>query len=229
MTLEDVQLLAEMLIERHLPNTRWSFNWNRQTKGFGLCKYSSTKITLSERIQYETEDAIEQTILHEIAHALAGPGHRHNKVWKQVARSIGVRNPRATRAPTCEPHNKPEPVWVMIVDDEIINEYHRRPSKNTFRTIHTRYIPGRNDTKGKLQLVSYEDYKNGIRKMPAVVENTKIEPTWVMVHKNRIVKRYYRKPNRKTFLSLETMYIRGQRLETQGKLQIVPYTAYLFS
>ncbi len=35
------------------------------------------------------DEEVKNTLLHEIAHALVGPGHRHNRVWRQKAREIG--------------------------------------------------------------------------------------------------------------------------------------------
>jgi predicted SprT family Zn-dependent metalloprotease len=35
------------------------------------------------------DDQVRDTILHEIAHALAGPKHNHDARWKSIARSIG--------------------------------------------------------------------------------------------------------------------------------------------
>ena len=147
MRLTEAKVLAELLIEQHLsndPKRTWKFRWNRRVS-FGRCVYKCERtggayIELSRKqTPYETEDATEQTILHEIAHALT-PGAGHNKLWKAVALSIGVRNPRATRA-TSNPNGESHPPkWVMAHGTTLMKPYFRKPSQKVFRELH-RYFP----------------------------------------------------------------------------------------
>ena len=56
----------------------------------GACHFGENKITFSRNfIKNSDQDDIQDTILHEIAHALVGPQHGHDKVWKQKARELG--------------------------------------------------------------------------------------------------------------------------------------------
>jgi len=227
MRLEQAQALAERLIKEHLPEG-WTFYWTKQTRGFGMCWHAPKRIGLSRHnTPHEADDAVEQTILHEIAHGIAGRANGHNREWKRVARSIGVKNPRATRARTCAPENAPTPVWVLIFGDEILIEYLRKPPTSTFESLHTRQMAGRPETKGEMHLVSYDDYKRGVRTMIGVTRKVyRREPTWVMVYAGEIVKRYYRKPNRKVFANLPNLYLPKRGRHTVGKLDIISYRDY---
>src|SRR5262249_2472181 len=79
----EIRALAnEMLALYGLPD--WTFRFNRRKTEMGLCFYGPQRIELSLHFATRnSEEAIRQTLLHEIAHALAGPGHGHDAVWKQ--------------------------------------------------------------------------------------------------------------------------------------------------
>ena len=46
-------------------------------------------------------DEVRDTILHEIAHALVGPGHGHDAVWKAKCVEVGAKPEAAAATPTC--------------------------------------------------------------------------------------------------------------------------------
>jgi predicted SprT family Zn-dependent metalloprotease len=90
--------------------TDWRFSFDRATRRFGLCSYSTRTISLSGPLTaLNGEDDVRETILHEIAHALVGPGHGHGPVWKAKAAEIGsnarrthsAETPRGRWAATC--------------------------------------------------------------------------------------------------------------------------------
>lgn len=71
--------------------TEWSFGWNRRKAAYGLCDYRKKEISLSiYYVEVGTEAQIINTILHELAHALAGPGTNHGEVWKRMCRKVGA-------------------------------------------------------------------------------------------------------------------------------------------
>jgi len=77
----------------------WTFDFNRAKRQVGVCKYPTrTKpgcIELSMHYcERNDEEDILDTILHEIAHALVGPSHGHDEVWKAKCREIGARPER---------------------------------------------------------------------------------------------------------------------------------------
>lgn len=96
--------LAEQLMEQYgLTVLGWEFYFNNNKRTLGLCIYpfkgKPGRIELS--IYYAANNPIElvrDTILHEIAHALTGPGHGHNDVWKAACVSIGARPVRCKDA-----------------------------------------------------------------------------------------------------------------------------------
>lgn len=93
--------------------TGWTFQFDRAKRRFGQCRYGIRTISLSgPLVALNSEEQVRNTILHEIAHALVGPGHGHDYVWRAKARAIGcdglrcyeseaVARPPAAWAGTC--------------------------------------------------------------------------------------------------------------------------------
>lgn len=78
----------------------WDYGYDRAKKRLGQCCFGPKLITFS--LPYINCNAIEQmhnTILHEIAHALVGPGEGHGIIWKNKARSIGAKPQRCNDDP----------------------------------------------------------------------------------------------------------------------------------
>lgn len=93
-TLADVETLARRLIERHQARSGlgadWTFGFDLCTVRGGVCRHRERRIDLSVSFcQRATRAEIEDTLLHEIAHAIVGYEHRHDAVWKAKARAIG--------------------------------------------------------------------------------------------------------------------------------------------
>lgn len=87
-----VASLARELMNKHGLG-HWSFQFDRAKRRAGCCKRSRMQLTLSSYyISHHNDEAdIKDTILHEIAHALAGPHHGHDEHWKSICRNIGAR------------------------------------------------------------------------------------------------------------------------------------------
>lgn len=72
--LEDAKILAELWIEHH-NLVGWSFEFDNAQKRFGCCNFNKKRITLSRILTtLNSEAEVEDTILHEIAHALVDLG-----------------------------------------------------------------------------------------------------------------------------------------------------------
>jgi predicted SprT family Zn-dependent metalloprotease len=77
----------------------WRFAFNKRKRHLGLCCYEAKTILLSVYLVERNEvEEVRDTILHEIAHALVGPGHGHDRTWKRKCVEIGARPQRCGRA-----------------------------------------------------------------------------------------------------------------------------------
>ena len=108
MELISVQLLADRLLNEYkLFEKGWSFRFDRAKRRAGCCRHSKKEITLAKAYAEQEElKEIKNTILHEIAHALVGPKHGHNEIWKQKALEIGCDAERCHNAVFSKPKYK---------------------------------------------------------------------------------------------------------------------------
>lgn len=93
--LDRVRHWADALIALHLDPAVWSFGFDRATTRAGLCSYGSHRITVSRHLasRYD-DDEIHQVLLHEVAHAIAGPKAGHGPRWKAIASELGYEGKR---------------------------------------------------------------------------------------------------------------------------------------
>lgn len=89
-----VTVWAEALIRMHLDPVfgagSWSFGFDHAKRRAGLCNYTARRITVSRHLSAKFEDdEIHQVLLHEVAHALAGPDAGHGPAWRRVAAELG--------------------------------------------------------------------------------------------------------------------------------------------
>ena len=68
----------------------WTVVADRAKTRAGVCRFGSRQIGLSRPLtELHSEAEVRDTILHEIAHALVGPQHGHDQVWRAMATRIG--------------------------------------------------------------------------------------------------------------------------------------------
>ncbi len=110
-TLEQAAELANRLLARHQESGKlaggWVFGFDLAPTRAGVCHYSQKRIGLS--VNYclrATPDEIEDTVLHEIAHAMVGFRHNHDAVWKAKALEIGCVGERCHRV------EQSIPLWI---------------------------------------------------------------------------------------------------------------------
>ena len=96
MDLSEAKELAVSLMCKHaLVSKGWSFQFDESVRRFGLCSYRTKTISLSRTlVELNPIEQVRDTILHEIAHALAGPTAKHGRVWQLMAQSIGAKPER---------------------------------------------------------------------------------------------------------------------------------------
>ncbi len=99
MRVAEARVATEGLLVKHgLWDQGWRFKLSRAKSRLGLCKHGTKQISISgAHIVQGTNAEVMDTILHEIAHAMVGPGNGHNWTWKEKALEIGA---RATRCAT---------------------------------------------------------------------------------------------------------------------------------
>lgn len=111
MNLNDAARMARTLMFTHHLGG-WEFAFDEAKRRFGCCMWRSRTIGLSRHlVEMNDESEVRETILHEVAHALAPHGAGHNDEWKRIARSIGctsnrcygahVKKPTAPLVATC--------------------------------------------------------------------------------------------------------------------------------
>ena len=75
----------------------------RAKRALGVCRYHRMTIGLSVHlVEGNGPEEARETLLHEIAHAVLGPGHGHNTTWKARCRKLGCRPVRCGNAKMLE-------------------------------------------------------------------------------------------------------------------------------
>lgn len=87
--LDRVRVWADALIAAHLDDS-WTFAFDNAKRRAGQCDFTHRRITVSRYLaaRYD-DDENHQTLLHEVAHALAGPAAAHGRQWKAIAADLG--------------------------------------------------------------------------------------------------------------------------------------------
>jgi predicted SprT family Zn-dependent metalloprotease len=118
---------ARRLLDHHQLHD-WTVVFDHARRRAGQCRYQRKEISLSRHfVIRNTWPDIVDTILHEIAHALVGPGHGHDRVWKRMAVQIGARPQR------CAARHVQMPAGVWKATCPVCNclhSRHRRPPAN---------------------------------------------------------------------------------------------------
>lgn len=126
MTQHDIMWhLAKLMTEHGLISKGWTFKLNNRKRSLGVCKYGPRRIEISRYIISLPREEIIDTILHEIAHALVGPTHGHNHVWKAKCREIGCKPQRCAD----QPMNAPAKWKLVCTTCGYERKRHRRTKK----------------------------------------------------------------------------------------------------
>lgn len=95
MELRDAEQLAVELMKQFGIASTWRFEFDNAVRRFGCCHRSQNLITLSaELVKRNEQPKVEDTIRHEIAHALCPPREGHGEVWKAMCLKVGAKPER---------------------------------------------------------------------------------------------------------------------------------------
>jgi predicted SprT family Zn-dependent metalloprotease len=87
--LREAATASRELMDRH-GLTSWHFKFDNAKVRFGSCNYETHTISISRHLtMLNTWENVANTVLHEIAHALAGKPAGHGRSWKLHANAIG--------------------------------------------------------------------------------------------------------------------------------------------
>lgn len=87
--LASAEARARALMTTHL-DASWTFGFDRARARAGACNWTTRRITVSRALTPDmTDDELDQVLLHEIAHALAGHEAGHGPRWRAIARGLG--------------------------------------------------------------------------------------------------------------------------------------------
>lgn len=120
-----VRTWADALIALYL-DPSWTFGFDHAKTRAGLCNYTDRRISVSRYLaaRYE-DDEIHQVLLHEVAHAMAGPRAAHGKRWKDIARAIGYEGKRTHDGEIATEHA----AWIGSCPNGHVHYRYRRPTR----------------------------------------------------------------------------------------------------
>lgn len=96
MNLNEATMMANQIMRDNLMSERgWRLTWNQRRGAAGVCRYKTREISLSLPITKACDaEEFRETVLHEIAHALAGHGAGHGPEWLKTYRALGGKGGR---------------------------------------------------------------------------------------------------------------------------------------
>ncbi len=134
--------------------SEWTASLDNAVRRFGVCDISNKRISLSRKLcDLNSDEEVTDTILHEIAHALAYKRHGvscgHDNRWKSICEEIGARPEACYDDAVVEP----DAPWVLVhkTSGEVFRSYHKKPRRNWSQV----WIRGRKqETLGQLTIKS---------------------------------------------------------------------------
>lgn len=91
MDLRELERIAHEQFQKHGLQD-WTFGWARTKRRLGVCKFRLKRIEIaSYYAEQNSSEKVLDTLMHEIAHALAGPKAGHGPAWKAIAVRLGAK------------------------------------------------------------------------------------------------------------------------------------------
>jgi len=121
-----VEQRAAELLEAQGLSPQWSFGWDRAKTRFGQCDHHHRRISLSRYLATAGSlEEVDQVLLHEVAHALAGSRAGHGPRWRSIAQSLGYTGGRTHSAALDRSHAR----WIGVCPSGHEIARYRRPGK----------------------------------------------------------------------------------------------------
>lgn len=121
--LQFIQAFSERQMSRLLA-PEWKFQFDSAKRRAGICNYTDKTIGLSRHMaSIHKIDQSQQTLWHEIAHALSGKVEGHGKKWLATAKSLGYRAEKFTGVEIAESRA----TWVGRCANDHVHYRYRRP------------------------------------------------------------------------------------------------------
>lgn len=157
---------VEMMVRKNLDKyglTDWNVQVNNTKRTLGMCCHSIKTIKMSKAffVSMNPSDVMD-TVLHEIAHALVGPGKGHGAEWQAMAVRLGA-TPRATARGKALPSAIERGAkWVLVTPQgKVIKSWFRKPQPQTFAKVPRQWeTDNKEATYGKLRLITVKEYQN---------------------------------------------------------------------
>lgn len=157
------QRIRELVNEGYTEVIGWSFDFNKRRTHVGLCSYRKKTIFYSEYYIGTEAENVKNTINHELAHVLAGPGNGHGPKWKQMCKVTGCTDNRMNSTAVVNKKPKYAVVYVDGTDHKMVASCSRKLVR-----LDTRSIIGQPETRGKLWMVCYEEYTKVVNGMKCI-------------------------------------------------------------
>ena len=126
------EVLKEEMGAHGLIDLGWSAKLDEAKKRFGVCRMGPKEISISRPlVGLNPEEEVRDTILHEIAHALAWELHKdncgHDERWKEICVRIGARPDRCYDDEVVQP----DLPWALCHAEtgEVFSTYQRKPTR----------------------------------------------------------------------------------------------------
>ncbi len=147
-TAEAIQTVISMLNAHGLVSQGWTCKLSNTKRILGQCRYRDKSIRLSRiHVEMGSDDEVMNTIRHEVAHAITGPGFGHGAAWKRNAMLLGAAPKSKTKLDYAVPHSYE---IRCLKCEKVLQKRHRRMSAQRLNARHCKCC----GVDGRLTMVS---------------------------------------------------------------------------
>lgn len=127
-THEAARITRELLVQNGLDG--WTVSFDNAKKRAGVCKYAQRTIGLSKFVMaVRTYEETHNTITHEVAHAIVGHRHGHDRIWSLKHRELGGDGKRCYDSEKVREAAAAVAAWVGTCSHGVVFPRHRQPKR----------------------------------------------------------------------------------------------------